>query len=141
MSEPTDLSEPVQRRRRSSLPGPVLTPVQARAAVSVRREVTRAMDDGETVPCVADPASWDVDRPPSRECRSDLARVVRLCLTGCPVLERCRAFLATDPPTAGVCAGVYRPHADEPRAGQVKAAWAAAVAAELGAGAGGEVAA
>src|SRR6266508_6822466 len=90
-------TEPV-RRRGYALPAPVMSIAQARAALSVRRAITRALDDGLTVPCVDDPAGWDADVPVSRAARAGLERVVRLCLTGCPVLETCRAFLAPDPP-------------------------------------------
>jgi hypothetical protein len=121
------------KHRGVALPDPILTPAQARAATSVRREITRAMDDGETVPCIADPAGWDADHPPSKALRVELERVVRLCLTSCPaaVLRPCRAFLATDPPVGGVCAGTYRPHQGEKKHGEIKREWAAQVAAAL----------
>ena len=123
-------TEPV-RRRGYAVPAPVMSIAQARAALSVRRAITRVLDDGLTVPCVDDPAGWDADLPVSKAARAGLERVVRLCLTGCPVLETCRAFLATDPPVGGVCAGTYRLHQGEKQYGETKREWAALTAADL----------
>jgi len=93
------------------LPGPVYTRAQARNERTLQAAIRAAYDDGVTVPCLTDPATWDGDRPEVR--REDIARAARLCRTACPVFDRCAAFLATQPPVCGVVAGRYVRHATD----------------------------
>jgi hypothetical protein len=110
------------------LPEPEYTTVQARADATRHAAIRDAYEDGRTVPCVADPASWDAARP--NITRAEVVRVAVLCRTECPVLAECAAFLATDPPVTGVHAGRYvRHHTDPLRPGvSMKADWARAAA-------------
>lgn len=90
------------------LPGPVLTQPQAKAERTLHTAIRAAYDDGVTVPCLTDPATWDADNNPTRE---EITRAARLCRTACPVFDQCTAFLATEPPVCGIVAGRFVPHA------------------------------
>lgn len=61
-------------------------------------------------PCRQNPSQWDADEDTPLSAIRDL---VRQCRTGCPVLETCASFAATQPKAAGVLAGRYLPHSDD----------------------------
>lgn len=93
-----------------NLPTPVLTQRQARAERSLHAAIRAEYDDGVTVPCLTDPATWDADQTVGQVTREDVFRAAQLCRTACPVFDRCGAFLATEPPVCGVVAGRYVKH-------------------------------
>ncbi|GAB3813448.1 hypothetical protein [Kribbella italica] len=99
----------------AGLPGPAYTRDQARAEQNLHAGIRAAYDDGVTVPCLTDPATWDADTTIGRVTREDVFRAAQLCRTACPVFERCTAFLATKPPVVGIVAGRFVKHPSEVR--------------------------
>ncbi|QNE21922.1 hypothetical protein F1D05_33420 [Kribbella qitaiheensis] len=89
------------------LPAPVLTRCQARAERALHAAIRTEYDDGVTVPCLTDPATWDADQNPTD---FQITTAARLCRTACPVFDRCAAFVATEPPVCGIVAGRFIPH-------------------------------
>jgi len=99
----------------AGLPGPAYTQAQAHAERNLHAAITAAYDDGVTVPCLTDPATWDADQTAGRVTREDVFRAAQLCRTACPVFDRCEAFLATKPPVCGIVAGRFIKHPSEIR--------------------------
>ena len=120
---------------------PVLTTTrdQTRAAITVAAAVGDSIEAGHTPPCVLDPASWDVDMAAGsshRVARHEVRQAVRMCLTRCPVLEQCRAYLATltdNPATSGIVAGEYVHDQATSGTGALARKWVDEAHAELGA--------
>ena len=104
------------------VPEPECTPEQARAYTALQHAIHDAFEAGRVTPCVADPQSWDATDVSVT--RAELARVGRLCRQACPVLAKCKAYRATNPPVTGVLAGRYLPHHnDKHPAASTKDAW------------------
>jgi hypothetical protein len=101
----------------AGLPGAAYTQTQARAERTLHIAIAAAYDDGVTVPCLADPATWDADSRNGTVTHEEVFRAASLCRTSCPVFERCKAFLATSPPVCGVVAGRFVKDSTETRPG------------------------
>ncbi|MEV0285572.1 hypothetical protein AB0H36_15785 [Kribbella sp. NPDC050820] len=110
------------------LPLAVLTQKQARAERNLQAAIRTEYEAGVTVPCLTDPATWDADQTVGRVTREDVFRAAQLCRTACPVFDRCKAFLATEPPVVGIVAGRFIKHPSEIRperhAANLKDDWA-----------------
>jgi hypothetical protein len=130
---PPDRDEPDDGREFGSLdarglPVPTYTAAHARAERNLQTAIRDCYDDGVLVPCQSDPMTWDADGYQAQE---DVTRAALLCRTACPVLDRCTAFLATEPPVCGILAGRYVPHSTDRIPGAAvnrKDNWACAVA-------------
>ena len=99
----------------AGLPGPVYTRAQARAERNLHAGIRAAYDDGVTVPCLTDPATWDADFSEGQVTREDVFRAANLCRTACPVFALCEAFRLTNPLAHGILAGRYIKHPSEVR--------------------------
>jgi hypothetical protein len=100
----------------AGLPGPVYTRAQARAERNLHAAIRAAYDEGVTVPCLTDPATWDADFSEGQVTREDVFRAANLCRTACPVFVLCEAYRLTNPPAHGILAGRYVRHPSEIRA-------------------------
>lgn len=69
------------------------TPLQALAHAILSCAIRDAVDTGHQVPCLDDPARWDVATDPS------------IC-AGCPVMRQCEDYAATGAVEHGIIAGL-----------------------------------
>ena len=68
------------------------TPLQALAHAVLSCAIRDAVDTGQQVPCLDNPARWDVAKDPS------------IC-AGCPVMRQCTAYADTGAVEHGIIAG------------------------------------
>lgn len=83
-------------RARSAVLAEPMSPRQLRQYASLALAIQDAQGDGLDVPCIRNPASFDVRRP--SQARNDLCHA-------CPVFTKCRAYVDSGVEVSGFVGG------------------------------------